>query len=449
VKAIVLALILFSGVQNLFAQQDILKGTLSEYGRSLKYIQSWTDDEYIVMLAKGGVGKSTGYIYLFILPDKGVVATHVVSSFSIVPANLFSTNPEKISLFFSKVEGLKTAYYSVNFSKEAKTVESHAIANDIKEAEKQDLFSFVLNGRLLFASASKDKTRIAFRELSSEGEASVSYEFDMPDTLRKILDLGLIKVGFEKEFERKVYLGEDNVILLAYRQGKRQRIDVVDFDLQRHKLSITSHTEKDDNPFAAAFAGNNVFVMRTGSKSDLKSNNTVYKYYDLSINVYAYPSFEKIKTFVFDKTNQNVPFRTSSLNELVYHSGLYFNGNFKFKDHRNEFNPMGILQKMYEGIPFFNVKQTSTGNYLVEIGSQKEELHTNVVVSYVNRFFGCMESKFEPCKDASQERMPTEKMLEYLETVQKEDPEFAIFGIRRVFMSLYFNKSKEFVVKEF
>jgi hypothetical protein len=422
------------------AQRTILSSALSEYGTNMTFEEVWTDDEYIVMLGKGLTKGATYHTYFLIHPERGIISTHAIKTTGVRTYNMICASPEEITVFYSSVANGQA--YCLTFSKATGQAEVKETEEKLNRIEKEALFSFALNGRFLFASVSKDKTKFAFRELLKNGEDRVAYAFDLPETLLKYL-----KGTSGRNFDKRVFL-QDNLVRAIGKDLSEGNLvlDVFDFDLSAQNIEIHSTKQHNKyNSFSATFAGDNLFLLKTNSGFSEGKN-----VYELYLEVLKYPSFELQKRFMCVEQAGSIPFKTSHVNEVRFKTGLYHSGrNKEFSDLEDEGITLPkILQAMNRGECFIVAQQTPEGKFHLAVGSRQDILITNTVKTTVSYFFGCLDEKFQPCEGAF-EKSAEEKRHDYLKSIQKEKPEFDEFGYKRAFLISNLKDKKVIEIKEF
>lgn len=422
-----------------FAQRTILSSSLTEYGANMEFEEVWTDDDYIVMLGKGTIKGATVHTFFLIHPERGIQSTYTVKKSGLRPHNLICASPESITIFYSSLEG-KT--YCLTFSKTSSETSIQETTEKMNRVEKEALFSFMLGGRFLFASVTKDKSKFAFRELLKTGEDKIVYLFDLPQPLLKYL-----KGSSGRKFEQKGFIYDNLVRAIGkYVSGNQLILDVFEFDLSTQKISINTTTQNNKyKSFSATFAGDNIFLLK--SNNGISEGKNVYELY---LDVLKYPSFDFQERFICTEQAGSIPFKSSHINQITFKTGLYHSGRNKdFSDLEDEGVTFSkTLQAMGTGETFITANQTVDGNFQLMVGSHHDILITNTVKTTISYFFGCLDKNFKPCEEVL-EKSKEEKRHDYLKSIQKEKPEYTAFGYRKAFLISNLKERKEIEIKQF
>jgi hypothetical protein len=421
------------------AQREILSTKLGEYGIDMKFVQAWTDDEFIIMLVRGRMNNSMGHMFFLIHPEKGIVSKHVLEkTMFVTPYKNIAVTSDEITVFY-QVMKKDITYHSLSFSKSSYQPIDQIITDEIKDTEKETLFSFLKDGQLLFGSISKDRKKIAFREMMKDGSDKIRYLFDVPEYYNKYLKSGSIG---------NLY-GYNNTLKVVRKNtsGQYLTLDVLDFDLTTQKIKINSFVpENTAGSIDAAFLGNDLFILKT--EFNVVRSKSEFKLY---LEVLEYPSLKSKKLFVCSHEDAVIPFKTSHFNTVSFKTGLYFSGrNRNFSDEEEEgLDVRKTLRALSKGYAFIHVSKTQEDKILLTVGSYKEIFLTNTTSTTISYFFGCLDSNFESSQ--SNQKSSAEKLNDYLKTIQEEKPALAEIGYSRTF-GIFVTKNKfndDVTIKEF
>jgi hypothetical protein len=430
------------------AQQDVISGEdFKKYGNNLKWVEVWTDNEYTVMSTKGTLAstKRLGYVFFLIHPDKGIISSHVVEGDIISFSQLFFVDENTFTVFYRKFDKVIPYYFSVSFSKDSGKVETSKITKDLRQTNDEVMFHFIRDNQLFFGSITKDKTKLDIREFAKDGDTKTRYAFDLPDSLSQILtSTTSISQTFSKSYQAKAFGYGDNIrIIITFNSAKNSKIYFLDFDLLNETINQISYlVEGSNNSIGVYSLGDIVFLV--------KSKTIPYKatfHYEFQLDILKYPTLELVKSYYLGNSSTDISFKTSQFLESVFNSNLYYT-NYKFKNIEQGKIPVHeILKGLSKGIPYVNAERTEDGNYLLEIGSKLDYVASNGSKTTKKYFFGCIDSDYQPCTVPFEQKRPSEKIQEYLKSVQKENPYHYVFGNR--FIILYFKKKKELSIKSF
>lgn len=428
-----------------FSQRDILHSNLSEYGTKMSYEEIWTDDEYIIMLAEGMVEKKKGHVLLIIHPEQGVVGSKVFAREAFHPySELIYTSANDITVFYRILEKGKRKNYSLSFSKITRQIEIQEIGEDIEKIEKESIFSFMSEGRLLFASITKEKDKIGFREMTKEGTARVTHIYDMPDTLWQFINPK--KSSFSKKvMERRGYVYGNSIRVIGTEaRNKELTVRVFDFNLVTQKITINSITQPNKNKsIALSFAGDNLFFLKLSYTAGQPTTH------EMELEILEYPTFRQLNSFICNSASRSIPFKSSTLNQVSFKTGLYFSGRKrKFSEPEIEDNVVSkLLHTFAQGQIFLSARPGSDNNIHLTIGSRSELLLTNTVITTISYFFGCVDYNFRVC--SGNQKSSSEKIIDYLKSISKDKPDYAEFGNKRSFAVFNLFEKDEIVIKEF
>jgi hypothetical protein len=410
------------------AQRDLLNSNLSEYGTKMQYKEAWTDDEYIILVAEGIMNKKRGNLFLVVHPDQGIVASHIVERESVhTYSSIIFNNPEELTVFYRILVKNKRQNYSLSFSKSTRQISVNEIDDQIERIEKESIFSFLHEKRLLFASITKEKDKIGFRQMNSKGEAIVTHLFEMPDTLWQYINTK--KSNFSrKSMDRTAYLFGNSVKAVGY-EGKNKQFTahIFDFNLETQKININSFTREDNyKSHLLSFAGNTMILLKIASGSSQSPD------YRMDLEILEYPTFRQLKLYSSSLSSLQIPYKTSKVWNVSFKSGLYFSGrNRKFSQPVEEnVSTVKLLSRLSAGEPFMSARQNDANIHLT-IGSREDLLVTNTTITNIYYFFGCLDYDLKPCRDSK--KLASEKIIEYLETIREEKPDFLEFGHTRTF----------------
>jgi hypothetical protein len=439
-----LALLFCMTTLSVFAQRDLLNSNLSEYGTKMQYKEAWTDDEYIILVAEGMVNKKKANVFLVVHPDQGIIASHIVERESMhTYSGIIFTNAEELTVFYRMLVKNKRQNYRLSFSKITKQIAVSEIDDQIERIEKESVFSFLHEGRLLFASITKEKDKVGFRQMNSEGQAIVTHIFEMPDTLWQYINTK--KSNFSrKSLDRTAYLSGNSVRAIGY-EGKNKRFTahIFDFNLETQKITINSFTQEDKyKSHLLAFAGDNMFFLKIASGSSQLPE------YKMDLEILEYPTFRQLKFFTTSLSSLQIPYKTSKVWNVSFKSGLYFSGrNRKFTQPVEEnVSTIKLLSRLSAGEPFMSIRQKDSDLQLT-IGSREDLLVTNTVMTNIYYFFGCIDNDFNPCP--SSKNLASEKIIEYLETIREEKPDFLEFGHKKAFAVFNLYAKDQITLMEF
>lgn len=430
-------------------QRDLLKTNLSEFGTRLNYKEVWTNDEYIIVQAEGVFDKKSGNIFLVIDPEQGVVASRIVSRQAIHPySKVMDINDETITIFYRVLENAKRQNYSLTFSKLNKEIIVEQIGDEIEKIEKESFFSFLTGDRLLFASVTKDKQKIGFREMTRQGTARVTHVFDLPDSLWDFLNPK--KSAFSgKTIYRAANLYQNHVRLLGSEGGAKNFTGYIfDFDLETQQIKINTFHQDNGKKYKTlnmSLAGDNLFLLKMSFSSP--SERPAYQ---MDLEILHYPTFKQEKFFTSSLTSLQIPYKTSRMGKISYKTGLYFSGrNRKFTDLVEEnVSTIKLMSTLSRGIPFIETRlDDATNNTHLSIGSNQEIFVTNTTINDTYYFFGCLDAQLNPCTGA--EKTPSEKIIDYLEEIRDEKPDYTEFGHKRHFAIFNLYQKNEIALLEF
>lgn len=443
--------IIFTTINVLFptgyvqAQRDILRNNLSEYGTKMTYKEAWVNDDYIILLVKGTMKKKYGHVFLVVHPDEGIVASHIIEREAMHPYNdILYTDPETLVVFYRLLENGKRNNYSLTFSKSTREISIQPIGDELERIEKESIFSFMNAGSQLFASITKDKTKIGFRQMTKEGIARTAHIFDINDTLWRFINPN--KSSFSKQvLSTKGYFYKNSARIIGFEERKKEfTAYVFDFNLATETITTRSFSQPDlYNSYAMSFAEDNIFLLK------LASGTTEMPDYKMDIDVLAYPTFKPIKSFTTSLSSLAIPYKTSKVIRISYKTGLYFSGqNRKFSEPVEEnTSTMKLLYSMSRGNPFISVQPGADNTIRLTLGSREDQLVTNTTVTTMYYFFGCLNYDLNPCSGNT--KSASEKIINYLETIRDEKPEFLEFGHKRKFAVFNLNNKEEVSLLEF
>lgn len=432
-----------------FAQREILKTNLSEFGSKFTYKEVWTNDKYIIVLAEGIFDKKNGNIFLVIDPDQGVVASHIVPRQAVHPySTIMDISDETITIFYRLLENGNRQNYRLTFSVDTKGITVEPIGDEIEKIEKESFFSFMDEERLLFASVTKDKQKIGFRQMTRQGTALVTHVFDLPDSLWDFLNPK--KSSFSrKKIYRSGNLYRDHVRLLGSVGGAKDFTGYIfDFDLNTQKIKINKFSQDNGKKYktlSMSLAGDKIFLLKLSFSSP--SERPAYQ---MDLEILGYPAFQQEKFFTSSLTNLRIPYKTSRMGKISFKTGLYFSGrNRKFTDLPEEnVSTIKLMSTLSRGIPFIETRlDDPTQTTHLTIGSNEELLVTNSVINNIYYFFGCLDSQLNPCTGT--EKTSSEKIVDYLEQVREEKPDYTEFGRKRHFAIFNLYQKKEIALLEF
>lgn len=427
------------------AQRDLLKSNLSEYGKTMTYEEVWTDDEFIVLLAKGSINKKISHLFLVINPDQGIVASHIIERETLNPyTNMMFSDAETFTVFYRAMEKMKKKNYALTFSKTTREIRVQEIGEELEQIEKEAIFTFSHNDVHFFASVSKDKQKIGFRLLSDQGIASTTHVFDVSDTLWRFINPN------KSNSSRKVlsaYVTGNSIKTVGYEEkGKKFIAYIFNFDLETQKVTTRSFTQPVNafRDFSMSFADDNIFLLKMAASA---SNQPPA--YQMDLEILEYPTFESLQVYSTSLASLPIPYKTSRVSQLSFKSGLYFSGrNRKFTEPVQEnVSTINLLSRLSRGEPFLFAKSGADNNIHLTIGSREDQLITNTVITTVTYFFGCIDSTLKPC--VGSQKSPSEKIIEYLTTIREEKPDYLEFGNKRTFGVFNLYDKDEIVLMEF